>query len=40
MVAAALPNDKWACPSIEIIEMQQSTSAGAGIQLNASLGIG
>ena len=23
----ALPIDKWACPSIEILEMQQATSA-------------
>ena len=23
----ALPIDKWACPSIEIVEMQQATSA-------------
>ena len=29
----ALSIDKWACPSIEIVEMQQATSAGAGIQL-------
>ena len=36
MVAAcrpsqALPIDKWVCPTIEIVEMQQVTSAGAGI---------
>ena len=29
----ALPIDKWACPSIEYVEMQLATSAGAGIQL-------
>ena len=28
-----LPIDKWACPSIESVEMQLATSAGAGIQL-------
>ena len=27
-----LPIDKWVCPLIEIVEMQQATSAGAGIQ--------
>ena len=26
-----LPIDKWACPTIEIVEMQQVTLAGAGI---------
>ena len=41
-----LPIDKWAYPSIEIVEMQQklATSAGEGIQLatciHASLAIG
>ena len=33
MSSQALPIDKWACPSIEIVEIQQATSAGAGIQL-------
>ena len=26
-----MPIDKWACLSIKIVEMQQVTSAGAGI---------
>ena len=33
IVAAALLIDKWAWPSIEIVEIQLATSAGAGIQL-------
>ena len=29
----ARPLDKWACPSIEIVDMQQATSVGVVIQL-------